>query len=108
MPFDRLAGDEQRLGDLPVRQPLDRERDDAPLARAERVRAAQRRPAHARARDLELGFGTLLQQARAALARELDGLAERATRVGAAPGTAQDHAELEQRATVLEARLGRA
>src|SRR5918997_1428436 len=107
VPLDRLAGDEQCLRDLPVAQPLDRQRDDAALARAERVDAAPGGALHARAGDLELLQRALLGKARAARAGKLERLAEGAARIRAPAGAAQHRAEVELRAAVLQARLGR-
>ena len=95
-----------RLRDLPVRQPFDRERHDATLARAQRVRSAARSTLHARAGDLELRP----RRAPAAVARHTSERV-RPPRRGRGPrrvlaGAAQDRPELEQGTAVLEPGLG--
>ena len=76
--LDRLLSDEECLGDLAVRTAVGRHLRDAPLARRERVHAAQRSPAGRDAGGEQLGLGALGQWRRRTLSRAQ-------ARAGAAP-----------------------
>ena len=105
--LDRLAGHEQRLGDLGVRQPAGGEVGDPPLARGQRVDAAQLQPARARAGRQQVVARLLGEHGRAAALRQVERLAQRLARLAAAVGAPLRRAEVGERPRVLQARRRR-
>src|SRR5919197_2044596 len=74
--FDRSLGDEERLRDLPVGRSSGRELRDAPLARRQRVDAAQGDPARSGAGGEQLALGAAGEVCGIAERRQLDRLAK--------------------------------
>src|SRR5438874_1373896 len=74
MLLDRLRGDEERLGDLLVAQPLRRHLCDAPLARGQLVDTTHELAAWARTGRRQLFVAPRRQRVRAALMGQLDSL----------------------------------
>src|ERR671931_132561 len=74
--FDRSLGDEERLRDLPVGRSSGRELRDAPLARRQRVDAAQGDPARSGAGGEQLALGAAGEVCGVAERRQLDRLAK--------------------------------
>src|SRR6266540_3178513 len=104
--FDRSLGDEERLRDLAVRRPFGRHLGHAPLARGQRLDAAQRDAPGTGAGGKELTLRTRGERRCAADRRQLDGLPKVLARVGAAVGPPQRRSQLHARLGVLELRRG--
>ena len=102
MALDRLLGDEQRLGDLPIRLPFGGLPADPPLRRRERVRPGQLRPCRSPRPGLELGPRRSSQRSRPALICELDGTARRGSSLPALAGTTPQGREVAERMGKLE------
>src|SRR5205823_4040046 len=100
--LDRLRGDEKRLGDLLVAQPLGRHLCDAPLARGQLVDTAQEPCAWPRTGRRQLFVAPRRQRFRTALMGLLDPLAQQPSRLAAAVAATQGSAEVDQRPSVFE------
>src|SRR6266487_4827218 len=84
MLLDRLRGDEERLGDLLVAQPLGRHLRDAPLARGQLVDTTQEPCAWPRTGRRQFFVAPRRERGRTALMGLLDSLTEQPPRLAAA------------------------
>ena len=100
----RLLGDEQRLGDLPVRAARRGELDHAPLAWRQRVRPGALGPSGPDADRRELGPRPALQGSGAAAGGQREPLEQRLAGRAALPGGAERCAEVDQHTRMLEPR----
>jgi len=80
----RPGGDEQRLGDLAVGQPVGGEATDAPLRRCERLRSGQWDASRPRPERAQLLRGPVGECPRAAVKRTIERAVERRARIAAA------------------------
>src|SRR3954470_20365824 len=100
--LDRLHGDEEGLGDLPVRFARGRALDDATLARSQRVDADLRLAADADAARRQLVSRTLAQGDGAALVRDRERLAQWLARSCSVAASSQRRAQIDQRPCVID------
>src|SRR4051794_30952311 len=106
--LDRLHGDEEGLGDLPVRFACGRPLDDATLARRQRVDAGLCLAADADAARRQLVSRPLAQCDRAALVRDRERLAQRLAGSYPVALPAERRTQIDQRPSVIHPSRGAA
>ena len=89
MNLDRARGDEERLGDVTVGQPLRRELGDTPLARRQGVGSGQGGASGPGTRHRQLGSGPGGKRMRSASVSEVQPPAKRVDGLGAPPCPAE-------------------